>query len=851
MASENMYIQIRAVDNASATMRRVAMQTKASGSMMSSAGLAAGRAIATGLKFGAVGAVALGAASVKTSMDFTKTMNTMKAVAGVPAPALEHLRDLAIDLGASTVFSANEAGEAMLELAKAGIAPADIQAGALANTLSLATAGDLELADAATVAANAMNVFGLSGEDSQRAVDALAGAANASSADVDQLAMSLAQGGLAAANAGLSIEETTAVLAAFADAGLKGSDAGTSLKTFMLSLVPSTERASTAMKDLGIDFVDAQGNILPMAGIADELQGGLKGLTQAEQQLALKTMFGTDAFRAATIVAKEGADGLAKYQKETSKTGTAAEVAAAKMEGLPGAIERLKGAAETAMLTLGDALAPAVESVANGLSDLINWATEGEGAFQKMVGWWEGASEGAKGLTIAIGGVTAALALMALASANPFMAALVVLAGVGVLIAKNWDVIGPVVERVWNAIKPLADILGGALYDAITGVADVIMNDLWPAFVGIWNAIKPLVTIIAGVLFVALIGLLKILPTVAKLFSLQFKVLAAGIGIISNVVGAIVRFVMSIPAMLASLPGKIASFFAAIPGVILGFFTALPGMILSALSTLGQFLWTAFTTALKFAAVAVLAGILALYFLFFRLPGIIGRAVAKLPGILARLGAAALRAFGAAIKAAVPAIISFVASLPGKIVRGLVALGKLLFNAGREALKFLLNAVKTGAIAVFNFFKELPGKIIDFVKKLPGMMIQAGKDVISGFLDGIQAMWSSVTGWISQQLNNLPGIVKKALGIGSPSKVFRDLGKEIPRGFAQGIRGEFHTAQAAMDELAGIRPGSSGFRVRGAHGKLGRGAMPEQIAVSIDRRRWVAQEDFEAKYRGF
>lgn len=320
----------------------------------------AGRKMTLGLTLPIVG---IAAAGVKTAGEFEKSMNTMEAVAGVPGPELEKLRKLAIKMGADTAFSANDAAGSMLELSKAGVSTADIMGGGLKNTMSLAQAGGLELAEAATVASNAMNVFGLSGKDSQQAVDALAGAANASSADVADLALALSQGGLAAAAAGFSVQETTAALAAFADAGLKGSDAGTSLKTFLLSLVPTTEKPIAAMKELGLSFVDSKGNIKSLTEIAGELQSKMKGLTQEQQQVALKTIFGTDAYRAAHVILKEGAGGLQKYLDATSKVGTASDVAKARMKGWAGVIETLKGSIETVGLTIGDALIPVLSKV--------------------------------------------------------------------------------------------------------------------------------------------------------------------------------------------------------------------------------------------------------------------------------------------------------------------------------------------------------------------------------------------------------------------------------------------------------------------------------------------------------
>jgi len=348
------------------------------GSKMTSAG----RTMTTHVTLPLLG---IAAAGIKTASDFEKSMNTMAAVAQVPAAELAKLRKLAIDLGAKTVFSANEAAQAQLELAKAGISVSDIMGGALANTLDLATAGDLDLATAATVAANAMNVFGLSGKESKEAVDALAGAANASSADVDDLAQALSQGGLAAANAGFSIQETTAILGAFAQNGLRGSDAGTSLKTMLISLVPSTDRAREAMKKYGLDFIDAQGAIKDAPAVFDELHDKLGDVSQAEQQLALKTIFGTDAFRAAIIATKLGSDGLEVYTDATNKSGTASEVAAGKMEGLPGVLERLKGTFETFLLTVGDRIAPVVEQLAEEIGKLLTAFTDLPKPMQEMI----------------------------------------------------------------------------------------------------------------------------------------------------------------------------------------------------------------------------------------------------------------------------------------------------------------------------------------------------------------------------------------------------------------------------------------------------------------------------------
>ncbi len=320
---------------------------------------------------GITGIGAIGVSIVKTGADFTKSLNAMEAVAGVPGPELEKLRQLAIKLGADTTFSANEAAAGMLELAKAGISTADIMGGALANTLSLATAGELDLANAATIVGQAMNTFNLSGSESQRVVDALAGAANSSSADVSDLSQALAQGGQAAALAGLSVEETTAALALFADNGLRGSDAGTSLRTALLNLVPTSKEAKNLMAELGLEFVNQDGSIKSLVEIQRELKEGLGGLTEAQQQSALKTLFGTDAYRAMGTLLNATEGELQGYIAATSNAGTASEVAAARMKGLPGIIERISGGFETIQLAVFQILEPALVFVGTLIANLM------------------------------------------------------------------------------------------------------------------------------------------------------------------------------------------------------------------------------------------------------------------------------------------------------------------------------------------------------------------------------------------------------------------------------------------------------------------------------------------------
>ena len=307
---------------------------------------------AAGVTAVAIGGIGL--AAVKTSTDFNAAMSGVAAVAGASASELESLRDAALKAGADTVFSASEAATAQAELVKAGVSVSDTLGGALTGSLSLAAAGQLELADAATISAQAMNIFGLGGSEVGRIADVLAAGANKSAADVGQLGDALRQGGLVAKQTGLSMEETVGVLSLFADNALIGSDAGTSLKTMLQRLVPQSDEAAEAMKAMGLQFFDAQGAFVGIDEVAAQLQTSLAGLSDEQRQNALTTLFGSDAVRGASILMEGGKAAVDEYTAAVNDMGAAQRMAAAQTDNLKGDIEAFSGAVETSLINLGD-----------------------------------------------------------------------------------------------------------------------------------------------------------------------------------------------------------------------------------------------------------------------------------------------------------------------------------------------------------------------------------------------------------------------------------------------------------------------------------------------------------------
>lgn len=310
--------------------------------------------------------------AVKSYADFDQQMSAVKAATHETAGNMSILRDAAITAGADTAFSAGEAANAIEELAKAGVSTSDIMKGGLTGSLSLAAAGAMGVGDAAELAATAMTQFKLSGDKIPHIADLLAAGAGKAQGSVHDLGMALKQAGLVANSTGLTIEETTGGLAAFAAAGLVGSDAGTSFKSMLQRLTPQSAQAKKQMAELGISAYDAQGQFIGLSEFAGNLQTSMADLTPEARNAAMTVMFGSDAVRAATVLYDQGADGIDKWTAAVDDSGYAAETAALRQDNLAGDIEKLGGSIDSAFLKSGSGMNDVLRTMAQAGESVVN-----------------------------------------------------------------------------------------------------------------------------------------------------------------------------------------------------------------------------------------------------------------------------------------------------------------------------------------------------------------------------------------------------------------------------------------------------------------------------------------------
>ena len=342
--------------------------------------------IASGMTAAGLAVAAFGVAAVKMAADFDQQMSTVQANTGATSAQMDQLRAAAIEAGASTVYSASDSADAINDLGKAGMSVTDILNGGLSGALNLAASDGMAVGDAAEYMANALSMFHLKGSQASQVADTLAAGAGKAVGNVSDFGEALNNCGAQANSFGMNVQETTGVLALFAQNGTIGAEAGTQLNSMLMKLAAPSAEASNTMKELGISAYDAQHHFVGMAKFAGQLQKAEKGLTDEQRNQANATIFGSYAIKAANYLYEAGESGVNKWTKAVSESGYAAEQAAAKNNNLKGDLENLGGSMESLMISVGEGAQGPLRKMVQGLDTLVDaFAGLPSGAQQTIV----------------------------------------------------------------------------------------------------------------------------------------------------------------------------------------------------------------------------------------------------------------------------------------------------------------------------------------------------------------------------------------------------------------------------------------------------------------------------------
>ena len=317
--------------------------------------------------------VGTGAAAVALAGNFETSFNKVMAFSGTTGAALDRLKGQALELGAKTAFSAQQAADGMGILASAGFNAEQIMA-TMPGVLNLAAAGQIAVAEAAVIAKDTLGQFGLAANQAGLVADVLAQASLDTSSNMGELGSALTYVGPVAHGAGQSLYETTAAIVALDAAGIRGTAAGTGLRGVIGSLLAPSKEAAGHIADLGVKISDSEGKIRPLSAIMDDFKGALGRVgSEAERQNVVFQVFGREAGNAAQILINTGGPALDAFEQKLIDNGNAATRVAGQLNtGFNYQMDQLKGSVETAGIALGNVLLPSIGRVLDGFTGLVN-----------------------------------------------------------------------------------------------------------------------------------------------------------------------------------------------------------------------------------------------------------------------------------------------------------------------------------------------------------------------------------------------------------------------------------------------------------------------------------------------
>lgn len=335
-------------------------------------------------KASAVAGVAIVAsvgASVKAAANFEQSMAKVKAISGATDTEFQQLKATAKDLGATTQFSASQAADGLAFLSLAGFKAQD-SINAMPAVLNLAAAGAIDLGTAADISSNIMTGFGIAATDTGKAADVLTKTFTTANTDMNQLGMAMKYVAPVAKALGWDISDAATAVAKMSDAGIQGSQAGTSLRAALLSLANPTGQTQKAFEKLGISVVDANGQFKPLPELIGHISGKMQGMTDAQKTVTAAQLVGTEASAGFLALLDQGQESLQNYKQSLEESGgTAERIAKIQQDTLIGAWTQVKSAAEGLAINLGQSLLPAFTALAQGAAVLIGGLSQLDPAF--------------------------------------------------------------------------------------------------------------------------------------------------------------------------------------------------------------------------------------------------------------------------------------------------------------------------------------------------------------------------------------------------------------------------------------------------------------------------------------
>ena len=569
----------------------------------------------------------LGTAAVKTAADFDSAMSKVAAVSGATGADFDALRDKAREMGSKTKFSASEAAEAMNYMAMAGWKTEDMLEG-IEGVMNLAAASGEDLATTSDIVTDALTAFGLSASDSGHFADILAAASSNANTNVSMMGETFKYCAPIAGALGFSAEDTAEAIGLMANAGIKGSQAGTALRTIMNNLSGDVKICGSSIGEVTVATTNADGSMRDLSDILADCRTAFAGLTESEKAQAAESLVGKNAMSGFLALMNAGEGDIDKLSSAIANCdGTAAGMAETMQDNLAGQLQILKSQLEELAISFGDLLMPAIRSIVGWIQKFVDWLNSMDEGTRKVIVTVALVAAAIGPVLIIVGKVISAVgtimtlvpklagvinaakgvfaAFNAVCAANPYViiiAAIVALVAAFIYLWNNceefrqfwidlWESIKEIAIAVWEALKAFFK----AAWEAIKTTATTVWNAIKDFFSGLWEGIKNIFTTVVNAittfLSTAWNGIKNTVTTVWNAIKTFFTTIWNGIkNVFTTVVNAISTF-------LTTAWNGIKNTATTIWNAISGFFTTCWNGIKNAVTSAVNAIKNAVTTA--------------------------------------------------------------------------------------------------------------------------------------------------------------------------------------------------------------------------------------------------------------
>lgn len=730
----------------------------------------------------------IGVAGIKVASDFEKAMSGVQAITGATGDEFEKLRETAISLGASTSFSSGEVAESMTEMAKAGWSTTQIIDG-MAGVLDATAASGENLGTVAMIVADAITGFGLSAKDSAVVANLMTQAANSGTIGINDLGESYKYIAPMAQSMGLSIQDVTTALSAMSMAGIKGSQAGTSLRTVLANMAKPSDTVASAMDALNISITNSDGSFKSLDEIVTIMRTSFSGLTDDQK-----------AYYATALAGKEGMSGLLSLLNLTQSeydaladsmnncSGVAGETAAVMQDNLQSKIEQMGGALESLAIKLADYVIPFLTSLVEKITAVIDAFTNLSPGIQKAILVIGGIIAVAGPLLIIVGKVitavgtimtiipklsgvittvkTAFAALNTTMLANPIfliIAAIAALVAAFIYLWNNCDGFRQFWIELWENVKEIAFAVWNAIKDFFSSV---------------WEAIKTIFT--------------TVFEVIRTIVSTYFEIYRTVIQTVMNAIQLVITTIWNF------IKGIFETVFGVIKTIVTTYFNVYKTIIQTVLTVIQNVVSTVWNT-IKTIITTVLTAIQTIFSTIWNaIKAIIQSVIAIIKGIIT--------GDFTAVKNAVTTIMNTIKNTISTIWNTIISTVSSVLGTMKNAVISIFTNIKTAiANAMGSIFDAIKGgfqKAVGYITGLASSAFTWGKDLVMGLVNGIKSCISAVGDAVKSVANKITAFLHFSVPDEGPLTEYESWMPDFMQGLAKGIEESRGLIEKAVSGVA-------------------------------------------------